>query len=1544
MASRASLTRLALLAAALLAARPASATKLDARLRVERGRADAVRRAAGAGAPEPSYRVLVRVAPGTTIEALRAAHPAATFTTMSGPVVTARVPESELAALEADPRVLSVSGSRRLRPTMNVARSSAASSGLYLGTTRNGAADLAGLDGTGVVVGVVDTGIDFRHADFIDPVSGNSRIQYLWDQTDAGGAAPTGVTCSPADCGTEWSNAQINASLPGGGSVREKDLSGHGTHVAGIAAGNGQAAGGPYAAGTFKGVAPKADLIVVKTNFSDAGVVDAINYIATRAAGLGKRAVVNLSLGGQMSPHDGTSSFETGVTAAAATTPVVVAMGNDGGASPHAQMNGLAFNQTVTFTVGVTAAYAADAQVDLWGSSSDSYLVTVALTGVSCGVMSEVSGAGTGASPFACGTNSVYIENASGATGSTSPADREMYVDVYDPAGLAISGLTVSVTCKNASGCGRLDGYLDPAGEGTAFVGGGGYAVTTSQTMASPATANGVIAVGSYASRIAWTDLAGGAVSYVSQTLGTLSDFSSQGPTRDGRQAPDVAAPGSGIASALSAQAGYCASTCTFSALQVLQDGKHAILQGTSMAAPVVTGIVALRLQGSPTRTPAELRSIVQGLARGDGAVGAYGAAPNTAFGYGKAVSSPQPIAAPSGTGAAALGVSSITWTWSSSLLGADAFDVYYATNVSAPLLTAAQPPFTQTGLLGNATYGLLLRGVAGGVEGPATTITTATFAAAPSGAPAATGWTSSVTVTFPGLQCPAFPAAASCSGYVAQVGAAADFSGAVFSSATTARTLTTLQVTGLTANTGYFLRLGTLNPLGAATWGPYTTFNTGTSLIAPSNPSFDMLSTGTIRFNWAQGGNPPGLTYVAQASTASDYSGTLTSISGTAFSATFVSLAADASFYFRVQAVGGPFLAAGPTATWALPPAVSTAPFVAVATTGLTAAWANNGDQPDTLYQAELSPVADFSSGVLVKQSRTTAAAFTGLTPNTAYWARVTALSRSGNASAAVVTGSTVTLVQTPTLGGAPFSAQAGDGFVFSYLTGSNPAGTRYLVQVSTDAAFSVVRGSSNTASSSAGFSGLLSNQAYTARVAGLNSAGTPTAYATASTATAVVAPTAAATAVTTRTATALGLAWLAGSLSPGTTYLAQVSSSPAFASAVTSSATLSATAALTALQPNTTYYGRVRALSRYAPNPDGPYLSPAAVATLPDVPGAAAAPFKSVFFTSATVAWTPLPLAPAAAAAEGYRVEFSTDPSFGAVWASSAVAPGAATATVSGLAYATPYYARVGSLAWDGTPNWLVLGSTRTSLPPLSSGTVSGSALVLTIPPAFPELTSIVVTVPPGAFPAGTLVSAVASISLPLVGARSNEAAGLVPLGTAVGLDLSAGGLQPASPVRVTMTYDPLLVPAGQDARRLTLWRYDPASAQWTVVPSQADARTRTLTASVQHFSTFAPFFVTAGSDLASVQVFPQPWEASVSASAYWAPVLTFSGMPGGARVRLFTLTGECVFDQAASAAGVLTWDGYTRYGKRAASGVYFAAIESGGARRVRRVVIVR
>ena len=218
------------------------------------------------------------------------------------------------------------------------------------------------LTGKGVVVGVIDGGLDYQHHSFRF-ASGGSRILFLWDQGLTVRARRPGdlfqETAPPEfpTIGVEYIQAQIDQALHAAKPldvVRSKDDDeGHGTHVTGIAAGDGSQAGtrsGDHCTGanTYIGVAPEADIIFVAINSqSDAlgesqNLVDAMKYIFTRAGqldgGAGRPCVINISQGDNLGAHDGTSLVEQAIDILMFSDrrAVVKSAGNEGAAKHHA--------------------------------------------------------------------------------------------------------------------------------------------------------------------------------------------------------------------------------------------------------------------------------------------------------------------------------------------------------------------------------------------------------------------------------------------------------------------------------------------------------------------------------------------------------------------------------------------------------------------------------------------------------------------------------------------------------------------------------------------------------------------------------------------------------------------------------------------------------------------------------------------------------------------------------------------------------------------------------------------------------------------------------------------------------------------------------------------------------------------------------------------------------------------------------------------------------------------------------------------------------
>lgn len=222
-------------------------------------------------------------------------------------------------AVSEDPVVERLVAARHLRLLMDVAPAKVGVPALR---------HASGLAGRGVVVGTVDSGIEGAHPDFA------GRVLRIWDQTVAGpGVAESGY-------GLELTGALLEAS---------RDTIGHGTHVAGIAAG---------ADPIFGGVAPESELVVVKTDLIDAHVADGVRYVFRVADEMGVPAVVNLSLGGQADPHDGSDPLSAIIDAASGPGRIVCcAAGNEGNDDIHAQVVvGEGRCRTVTFTLPLGSA------------------------------------------------------------------------------------------------------------------------------------------------------------------------------------------------------------------------------------------------------------------------------------------------------------------------------------------------------------------------------------------------------------------------------------------------------------------------------------------------------------------------------------------------------------------------------------------------------------------------------------------------------------------------------------------------------------------------------------------------------------------------------------------------------------------------------------------------------------------------------------------------------------------------------------------------------------------------------------------------------------------------------------------------------------------------------------------------------------------------------------------------------------------------------------------------------------------------------------
>lgn len=511
-------------------------------------------------------------------------------TVSTGTILGMKIPLAFLLTLISSPDVIYVEPAWKTEPKLDVSVPA-------IGADLVHAPPISDI-GENVIVGAVDTGIDYMHQDFRydsdgDGFEESSRILSIWDQT-------SGLF------GAKYDRSDIESDIAGGfgpnnGIVREEDSSGHGTHIMGIAAGDGSAS----VAGMI-GVAPGAQIIEVKTSFYTSDILSGVSYIFDQAEQAGLPAVVNLSLGGQDGPHDGTSLFEQGLDELVDRPgrAIVVSAGNEGDELLHVG-HSLSGNMS-TFSVDPGSD---SLDMSLWYPGGSAFTITVIPP---IGSPLTVTTGTTGHDLSASGM--VNVDNASAGTNPENNAN-----EAWIRLSVLTTGAPWNITVTDAAGGGRFDGWITSS-DGTII--GGDSLLTVDE----PGNANKVITVGSFNTKAQWASLAGQPDFLASTQLGALSYFSSLGPTRDGRQKPDIAAPGAWICSALSVN--------SVSALYLTNpDGVHTMNLGTSMAAPHVTGVIALMLSVDPQLTTDQISAVLIDTATQDTFTGSV---PNTSWGYGK--------------------------------------------------------------------------------------------------------------------------------------------------------------------------------------------------------------------------------------------------------------------------------------------------------------------------------------------------------------------------------------------------------------------------------------------------------------------------------------------------------------------------------------------------------------------------------------------------------------------------------------------------------------------------------------------------------------------------------------------------------------------------------------------------------------------------------------------------------------------------------------------------------------------------------------------
>jgi len=555
-----------------------------------------------------------------------------------GDIVTARLTMDQIPGLVSHPQVSFIQG-----PKMVSVHNDVSTSEMKAVPARQ----QYNLTGKGVIIGVIDTGIDWKHDDFRNP-DGTTRIKALLDFSDPGDVNGDGDLDGPDQFGgTLYTEQEINNALNGIGTINEQDVVGHGTHVAGSAAGNGRASGNGVPAGTYVGVAPESDLVIVKATrvngiyFDPYDFTNATFFIDSVARALNKPYVINLSLGGHIGPHDGKDLSEQAIdnllTAPGAKgNAVVVSAGNDGNEAVHA--SGVFSNSRTNIEIEFTIPdYTPNTETsddyvvfEGWYDGIFNYSIKVTSpTGETVGSVSSGNESGKNTKDGA-----IVINNSRGGPKAIN-GDKQFLIQIFDnTTSQPPKAGTWKINLYGSSG--RFDLWLS----GTSMDAAISSNIDSTMVIATPATAFNAITVGAYVTKKSWTDLDRNGLQNPALTVNSASSFSSPGPTRDWRLKPEISAPGEMIAASYSADAPPTVETSIFKSsysqwpnAYIARDGNHGLSQGTSFAAPHVSGLIALMLEHNPQLNISQIREAIFSSARSDHYTLTV---PNNKWGYGK--------------------------------------------------------------------------------------------------------------------------------------------------------------------------------------------------------------------------------------------------------------------------------------------------------------------------------------------------------------------------------------------------------------------------------------------------------------------------------------------------------------------------------------------------------------------------------------------------------------------------------------------------------------------------------------------------------------------------------------------------------------------------------------------------------------------------------------------------------------------------------------------------------------------------------------------
>lgn len=526
-----------------------------------------------AGDPQDEVVAVIRLNPSVALP------PDVKVVSVLGNIVTCRVPRCAIQRIWSDDAIASFKAARVLLPEDDIAPDHLPPLPQGMPMREDTLATLStdqrrppGIPETGqnVILGFIDWGFDFAHPDFRKP-DGTSRILALWDQRTVPGKAPPlpygyGIVHTQADINRALNTANPYKALGYGASDSDPGGDGsHATHVASIAAGNGQA-GGPI------GMAPQADLVFVHMTTLNApgqeklgdsvSLLEAIDFIFKLAGN--QPCVINLSLGRHGEQHDGTTLVEQAFDNLLNEAPgraIIQSSGNYYSRNIHTAGQ-VRPGETLTFEWLIHQSDQTPNQLEVWYSGRDVFEVEVS------------SPAGDIVCRVALGGKREDLVHQGKLIGHVyhrklEPNNHDNHITVYQYAPAPAGAWKISLIARDIID-GRFHSWIERD-----------WGSSNNQSTFSNDDATSVCTTGTICNGC--RTIAVGAYNPHSHRM-EIASFSSAGPTRDGRLKPDLVAPGVHILAARSAP------NDNPSLNRPLLVRKS----GTSMAAPHVAGAVAL--------------------------------------------------------------------------------------------------------------------------------------------------------------------------------------------------------------------------------------------------------------------------------------------------------------------------------------------------------------------------------------------------------------------------------------------------------------------------------------------------------------------------------------------------------------------------------------------------------------------------------------------------------------------------------------------------------------------------------------------------------------------------------------------------------------------------------------------------------------------------------------------------------------------------------------------------------------------------------------